>query len=84
MVIRFNGRSYFPVFKRYTEVDFGGFRQVVPDYRRPGFLALLGQVESGDKPDEEIPSITTPPPTDVLDMFDDEGPGRKRFTCHAV
>ncbi|MDT8390473.1 MAG: ABC transporter permease [Lentisphaeria bacterium] len=79
--IRFNGRSYFPVFKRYTEADFGGARHVVPDYRSPGFLELVGHGEPHGEGDQAVPTPPPPPATDVLDMFDDEtsgepGPGR--------
>ena len=68
--IRFNGRSYFPVFERYTEADFGGPRPVVPDYRSPDFLALVGHAETGGVNTETTAPDT--PPTDVLNMFDDE------------
>ncbi|MCF7854547.1 MAG: peptide ABC transporter permease, partial [Candidatus Pacebacteria bacterium] len=33
LLIYCNGRFYFPVFKTYTAQDFGGDRQVEPDYQ---------------------------------------------------
>jgi microcin C transport system permease protein len=35
LLIRMNGNSYFPIFRHYTEVDFGGMFELEPDYHDP-------------------------------------------------
>ena len=42
ILMRVDGRWFFPVFREYTEVDFGGTSSVVPDYRDPGFWRRIG------------------------------------------
>ncbi len=42
LVVAYAGRLYFPIFKTYTEMDFGGHRRAVPDYRSERFRQLVG------------------------------------------
>lgn len=34
LLLRYNGKSYFPAFARYSEADFGGSYQTGPDYKQ--------------------------------------------------
>lgn len=44
LVMKYQGRLWFPVFKTYTEADFGGFFETEADYRDP---YLLDMIKSG-------------------------------------
>ena len=38
IVVKYKGSYYFPVYNSYTEKDFGGFLEMVPEYKDPYFM----------------------------------------------
>ncbi len=65
LLIRFAGRWYVPVLTRYTERDFGGPRDVEPDYLGPQFQRLVGRAPAAVA--EAVPAAAAPLPS-----FDEE------------
>jgi microcin C transport system permease protein len=43
LLVRFDGKFYFPVFKNYSELSFGGEFDVNTDYRDPYIIRLIGE-----------------------------------------
>jgi microcin C transport system permease protein len=78
LVIRCREKFYFPVLFRYTEADFGGDRQIEPDYRSPRFLALIGHAAApapANGPAQTSgrnTSPSSPRPETILADFDPE------------
>jgi microcin C transport system permease protein len=50
IVLSVNGSLYFPIFKRYSERDFGGLLPSEPDYKSKSFKRLLSGVQEPEKP----------------------------------
>lgn len=69
LAIRFDGRWYFPVVRRYTELDFGGRRPIEPDYHSSRFLRTIDGRSDHHDPQTHTP---TPDERDILDLFDPE------------
>ena len=75
LLLRCGGRWYYPALQRYTERDFGGTRDVEPDYASAAFRALIGM-----PPLSASPALTrtaaadsaTLPGSSVLGGFDAE------------
>lgn len=57
IVLVVDGETYFPVFFRYTEQDFGGTRPVEPDYKSEEFMRWL----RGEPLAEAAPETTATP-----------------------
>jgi microcin C transport system permease protein len=49
IVLSVDGSLYFPIFKRYSERDFGGILPSEPDYKSKSFIRLLSGVQESDK-----------------------------------
>jgi microcin C transport system permease protein len=50
IVLSVDGSLYFPIFKRYSERDFGGKLPSEPDYKSKSFIRLLSGVQEPIKP----------------------------------
>jgi microcin C transport system permease protein len=44
LIVRYDGRYYFPVFKNYSELEFGGEFDIDADYRDP---YIIEKIEGG-------------------------------------
>ncbi len=53
IVLSVDGSLYFPIFKRYSERDFGGILPSEPDYKSNTFIRLISGVEEPDKSFEQ-------------------------------
>ncbi len=70
LLIRHGGGWYVPALKRYTELDFGGSRQLEPDYKSERFRALISGERTAGKaglPDSDVAILGEfdPEPGDV-------------------
>jgi len=88
LLIVHGGRWHWPALVRYTDRDFGGVRNVEPDYRSPAFEKLLGLAppqavgapagaslldQFDPEPTDAAPAVARPLAANaVLDRFDEE------------
>jgi ABC-type microcin C transport system permease subunit YejE len=54
IVLSVDGSLYFPIFKRYSERDFGGILPSEPDYKSKSFISLLSGVQEPEKTVDKI------------------------------
>jgi microcin C transport system permease protein len=83
LLVRFEGRFYFPLFKEYSELEFGGEFETAADYRDPyvtdlittgGWIVWAPIPYSYDTLNYDLPSPAPSPPTgENLMGTDDKG-----------
>jgi microcin C transport system permease protein len=88
LLIRFDGRFFVPAWTRYTEQDFGGTRDLEPDYASAAFRTLIGlspHLSSRDLSGTGSADPATHSGSALLDSFDAEpGESRKGMPVAAV
>ncbi len=68
IILSVDGSLYFPIFKRYSERDFGGSLPSEPDYKSEAFARLL----SGDQESNKISALTSQETSTTIEMDDFE------------